>query len=53
MAYLFYIVNIMAVDDLETQGAGASATMIFTMLNRNNSVSTPWELAHFFPKQYL
>ena len=30
--------SIMAADDLATQGANASATMIFTMLNRNNSV---------------
>ena len=32
--YLFYIVNIVAADDLATQGARASATMIFTILNR-------------------
>ena len=37
MTYLFYIVNIIAVDDLVTQGARASATMIFIMLNRINS----------------
>ena len=36
---LFYMVNIMGVDVLATQGARASATMIFSMLNRNNSVS--------------
>ena len=36
--YLFYIVNIMGADILVTQGAMASATMIFTMLNRINSV---------------
>ena len=36
--HLFYIINIMAADDLATQGARASATMIFTMLNRINSV---------------
>ena len=30
--------NIMAIDDLATQGDRASATMIFTMLNRINSV---------------
>ena len=29
-----YIVNIMGGDVLATQGAKASATMIFTMLNR-------------------
>ena len=32
------IVNIMGVDVLATQGARASAAMIFTMLNRINSV---------------
>ena len=37
--YLLCIVNIMGADDLATQGAGASATVIFTMLNRINSVS--------------
>ena len=31
--YLFYIVNIMAADDLTMQGAKASATMISTMLD--------------------
>ena len=36
--YLFYIVNIMGADDLATQGARASATMILTMLDRINSV---------------
>ena len=36
--YLFYIVNIIGADVLATQGAWASATMIFTMLNRINSV---------------
>ena len=35
---LFYIVNIMAADDLATQGARASASMILTLLNRINSV---------------
>ena len=35
---------IMAADDLATQGAMASATMIFTTLNRNNSVSARWQL---------
>ena len=38
--YLLYIVNIMGADVLETLGAKASATMIFTMLNQINSVST-------------
>ena len=39
MTYLMYIVNIMADDDdLATQGARASATMMLTMLNRINSV---------------
>ena len=37
-AYLFYIVNIMGVDVLATQGARASATMILAVLNRINSV---------------
>ena len=32
------IVNIMGVDVLATQGARASAAMIFTMFNRINSV---------------
>ena len=38
--YLFHTVDITGVDVLATQaqGAGASATMIFTMLNRVNSV---------------
>ena len=36
--YRFYIFNIMAADDLATQGARASATIIFTMLNLINSV---------------
>ena len=39
--YLFYIVNIMGADVLATQGARASATMIFTVLNRIN-----WVPAH-------
>ena len=37
-SYLFYIVNIMVADDLSTQGRRASATMLLTSLNRNNSV---------------
>ena len=36
---LFYIVNIMGADVLTMQGARASATMIFTMLNRVDSVA--------------
>ena len=36
--YLFYIFNIVAVGSLATQGASASATMMFTLLNRINSV---------------
>ena len=36
--YLFYIVNIMDTDVLVTQGARASATIIFTMFDRNNFV---------------
>ena len=35
---LFYIVSIMDADVLATQGARASAPMIFTMLNRINLV---------------
>ena len=35
---LLYIINIMVVDVLATQGARASVTLIFTMLNPNNSV---------------
>ena len=34
--YLFYIVNIMVADVLAMEGARASATMTFTMLNRIN-----------------
>ena len=36
--YLFYIVNIMGADVLATQGAKASAPMILTMLNQNDSI---------------
>ena len=36
--YLFYIVSIMGADVLVMQGARASASMILTMLKRNNSV---------------
>ena len=34
------LVNIMAVDDLATQGARASAAMTLTLLNRDNLVPT-------------
>ena len=34
----FYKVNIMGVYVLATQGARISATMIFTMFNRSNSI---------------
>ena len=37
-SYLFYIADIMGADVLATRGVRASATMILTMLNRNNSV---------------
>ena len=37
--YLLYIVNIMIVYVRATQGARATATMIFTMLNRISSIS--------------
>ena len=37
--YLFYIVNIIAADCLAMQGARASATMIFTMLNPSQRAS--------------
>ena len=36
--YLFYIVNVMCADVLATQGATASATIIFTLLNQIHSV---------------
>ena len=38
--YLFYVVNIMGDDVLAMQGARASATMIFIMLNQINLVPT-------------
>ena len=38
--YAFYLVNIMAADVLVMQGAKASATMILTQVNRDNSVPT-------------
>ena len=40
--YLLYIVNIMGADVLTTQGARASATMIFTILNQIHSVPARW-----------
>ena len=42
--YLLYILNIMAADVLATQGAMALATVISTMLNRNNSAPARWGL---------
>ena len=36
--YPFYIVNVMGADVLALQRIGASAAMIFTLLNRINSV---------------
>ena len=48
--HLFYIVNIVGADVLATQGARASATMLLTMLNRNNSVPIRWELKIFHEK---
>ena len=38
---LLHLVNIMASDDLATQGASALAAMIFFQLNRDNSVPAP------------
>ena len=38
LKYLFYMVNIMGADDLATQGARASASMILNESNRDNSV---------------
>ena len=43
---LLYIVSFMTVDDLATQGARASATMICTMLNRIDSASARWGLSY-------
>ena len=37
-SYLVFIVGVMAADGLEMQGARASATMILTLLNQDNSV---------------
>ena len=42
--FLFNIVSIMGADALATQGARASATVILTMLIRNNSVLARLEL---------
>ena len=44
MTYQLYIINIMAADVIAMQGARASATMIFTMLNRINLVPVRQEL---------
>ena len=38
MTCLFYIYNVTAADDLATQGARVSATLVFAMLYRINSV---------------
>ena len=38
MTYLFYLVVVMADDDLATQEAKASATIIFTVMHHINSV---------------
>ena len=46
MMYLFCIVGIVAAADLATQGAKASATMILTSLNRDNSVLARWGYLH-------
>ena len=35
---LFYMINVMGADVLASQGARASATMIYTMLNQINLV---------------
>ena len=47
-AYLFYIVNIMAADELAMQRARASATMIFHMLNHIDLVPTSLRLRLFY-----
>ena len=39
-AYLVYIVNIIASDDLAMEGARASAAMILTLLSWDNPVAT-------------
>ena len=46
--YLCYIVNIMAADVLAMQGAKASATMILTLLNWDNSVAA-WSISIISP----
>ena len=53
ITYLFYIVNIMGVDVLATQGARASATTIFTMLNWINSAPARWGLNNYDYKYIL
>ena len=40
----FYIINTMGADDLATTGTRALATMVLTMLNRNNSFLARWGL---------
>ena len=45
--YLFHMVNIMGADVLATQGARASATMIFTKFNRINLVPAHQGLTHW------
>ena len=42
MTQLFYIMGIMAADDLTTPGARAWATMILNKLNRDNTVFAPY-----------
>ena len=42
--YLFYIVNILGADALATPGARASATLILTLLNGDNSIPSRQEL---------
>ena len=47
--HLFYIVNIMGADVLATQGARASAAMIFTKMNRIHSVPARLGLTEIQP----
>ena len=51
--YLFYIVNIMGADVLAMQGARASAKIIFTMLNWNESVTFRVNKMNILPSQTL
>ena len=66
MTYLFYMVNIMNADILVMQRARASATLIFTMLNRINSVwshgsddgtpgslPAPWGLSSIYTRREI